>query len=560
MWVFMFLAVATAILCKDDGETCNTNFANLPCNTNDWYSCYRANSAPYCCHCKPGTVSNSDYSDCVNCPWGKYESNSGNSLSGSCSDCMSGKYSLLDTTDCTNVCYKGYYCTDGVQRSCMQGSFTIKSFASTCTLCTAGKFSNVQNQWFPLQINYVDTQSTTYVLTFKGKFNQDAPVYETKISDAAVWHSNFAWNWGPYSGIGIWQWETVTMPTLTWLKIEEVNFLKARYTYEMCLPCALNFTSSTSGSTFCTSCPANSFTILTGSTSCITCSVGNYFDYSVSSCYSCSAGKYLNSPWYHPKYIIFREPWNQWDLIMMFQGSYTADGLPIFQNATHDVALWFYADWKAWLYGYTSWMRSTTYFSAAGSVISVTTSVNSWLNYDALKVWNSKSYWCIDCPDGSISTAAGMTYCTQCAPGYFASSKTLCSPCSAGTYQANFGATTCLTCQAGSILMSSSSCVQCVPGKYQINSVCQDCASGMFQSNYGATTCVTCQAGSVTIAGSSCVECAPGKYQINSVCQDCAAGKYQSNSGSTVCLSCTICTDHTMTQCAATTNSVCCAK
>lgn len=141
---------------------------------------------------------------------------------------------------------------------------------------------------------------------------------------------------------------------------------------------------------------------------------------------------------------------------------------------------------------------------------------------------NSALTACVDCTVGKFS--AGNGYCIGCENGKYAGSgASTCSECSAGE-EINQYASGCVQCEAGKFSASAGdACSQCAAGKY---------------STTGATMCTSCPAGTTSPAGSTaaseCESCAAGKYAASagSDCINCPVGKYNFISKQTCAGSC----------------------
>ena len=179
-----------------------------------------------------------------------------------------------------------------------------------------------------------------------------------------------------------------------------------------------------------------------------------------------------------------------------------------------------------------------------------------------------------DCPSGSYKDydpAIGFQ-CTSCATGKQgplpgATDESACELCSAGKYGESQGASACLDCPAGtgnSEMGSDSSedCAECEAGKYSASpsaSSCVDCPAGKYGQYSAALQCVECHANSASGLGStsklscicragftgqdgiSCNPCRPGSFKLtngSAECAACEAGSYMAESAATVCAAC----------------------
>lgn len=526
------LSLVTVYPCPYEDTCYASSGINAACTTSDYYACGYGS----CCKCPTGKIPvGAIGADCKSCEGGQYESSPG-----TCSSCPSGKYSLPDTSDCTDKCNFGFYC-DGFSRLCAVGSYSLStiSFYSSCTACQAGFFSDYSRysgfggQWFPMQVTYT-YNGATYNLTFDGTFIRDIPRYAT--SDyfleyggvGGYWY--FGYNTPPrYSFVSHYintaPVGTFDNPAITdQEKHEAVKYLMNTWTHSICLACPINYSSTGSGAKpYCSRCTGDGFTAATGSASCITCPNNKYFNYQTQICSSCPVGKIQKSPWYHPAQISYIEPIGGQNFIMEFRNRYTVDGLPVFENITYDVAIWFNVLQKAWYYytrtGFNNylWIGS---FQNYYDKMYISTSINTNINVDALNYWNGRSTWCLPCAQGTYNDQVEQTVCSQCSPGRSSDS----------------GSTYCYVCNSGSFspVSGSSSCVAC--------------SRGTFNSQSGQTSCSFCNSGTTSEPGSSS-------------CYSCVPGKFASASGSTVCETCTPeCPYFTSVQCNATTNRVCCNR
>jgi hypothetical protein len=132
---------------------------------------------------------------------------------------------------------------------------------------------------------------------------------------------------------------------------------------------------------------------------------------------------------------------------------------------------------------------------------------------------------CIDCSDGSWSTAVStFHYCAQCMAGSSCRRGVL-KPCGAGTFQPERGSLNCTQCATGTYSNSIGqsqpfTCIGCSPGRYQpllgadSATACLSCAPGRASVYAGSSACDLCTAGTYASPKRwSCLQCPIGKYR-----------------------------------------------
>lgn len=117
---------------------------------------------------------------------------------------------------------------------------------------------------------------------------------------------------------------------------------------------------------------------------------------------------------------------------------------------------------------------------------------------------------CTDCNPGTAATSPGLTTCSPCGLGRYASSASVCTNCLAGTYwdQATTANTACPECSTGTAatVAGLSACSTCGLGKYASSaSVCTNCLAGKYwdQATTATTACLNCVGNTISSAGSS---------------------------------------------------------
>lgn len=278
-----------------------------------------------CCKCPDGFVENDWETQCVRCGGGTYE----NSVSspGICLNCPSG-YSLPDANQCaaTNQCNRGYYCFWYVQYPIPLGSYTVELKPTSASQCEPGYYSNVPYQWFPLQFNLKVGKSFTDLVTFKGRYFFDLPVYESNTALLWYWSADTAWNYGSLENYGtdVYSYQFYS-PILNYLDAMTGTFvpfpewynsivqLRNKFTGFNCIACPIDYygMDKVYGATACIACAQGTFTYGIGATSCFgSCPLGQYYMYESNTCNECKSGTYLvGNSTYFPQRVYVNAQW-----------------------------------------------------------------------------------------------------------------------------------------------------------------------------------------------------------------------------------------------------------
>ncbi len=154
----------------------------------------------------------------------------------------------------------------------------------------------------------------------------------------------------------------------------------------------------------------------------------------------------------------------------------------------------------------------------------------------------------INCLEGTYQPNSGQSECLDADPGHYTSSDGASSqiPCLVGTYQPQNGSTSCIISDAGYHVPSEGQAMQtiCPAGQYQPQTGSSECLStnpGSYSSE-GATSALPCLAGSYQSQSgqSGCVLADAGYYSsdVSSVQQiSCEPGEYQPLTGQSSCTS-----------------------
>ncbi|KIO28224.1 hypothetical protein M407DRAFT_22557 [Tulasnella calospora MUT 4182] len=124
---------------------------------------------------------------------------------------------------------------------------------------------------------------------------------------------------------------------------------------------------------------------------------------------------------------------------------------------------------------------------------------------------------CAACHTSTISTNANSPYCTGCPAGQTNNDDhTQCVDCPDGSRSTAVGSL-CRECPAGQESTSDhKSCQKCSPGKFNptLGAMCQECPAGQFNNVSGAKSCCDCCAGWYTSSkgSTSCTQCSQLEY------------------------------------------------
>ena len=180
---------------------------------------------------------------------------------------------------------------------------------------------------------------------------------------------------------------------------------------------------------------------------------------------------------------------------------------------------------------------------------------------------------CVSCGKGAHQDEVGQSSCSACPVGrytidphgsisvdshQYGALHDLCHECVSGRFQGQTGRTLCESCPGGWFSgPGASSCSYCVQGRYSTggSSSCTDCPAGQYGAGGGAWRkdqaassayafeCRYCPSGQYGPSGgqTACVQCPPGQYQNwegGAGCKACETSKYENQQGSTECKSC----------------------
>ena len=474
---------------------------------------------------------NSNETDCVLCPQGKYSSISGASALSACRECGAGKYALTEGNngehDCV-LCGKGKYSSNtgassqATCTSCPAGKYLAKmgqTAAAACEKCRAGTYAPSQGN--EAESSCIDCGEGTY-LDSTGKDNKG-----DCIKCAA---GKFSGNTGDMIGASVRQ---------TWGEAGIVRWVRGRPS-ESC-----NAVCTTAG---------------------LTCNDGNFpqqlsqtvtdalFAQDKTNCYYKYDSTETSAPYFSDGYRCYRATGtsscsaSNSNCSRLCACSNPLLGLVgSIDNSTLET--WAAAGVLGWNLG-SPGQSCDTVCSNVG--LSCSTSSGRFPQQlsqaDTRAIFAQSGTYCYSGYTSSDAFAPSIYY------GYYCYRGTGTSSCSA---TADSYARLC-ACSGTPIPMTgafvvpdgtyvgASACLDCVAGKYiatQGNSTCALCGKGTYSEATGLTSdsmCTKCGMGKYSVhpgkTSSATCECAPGFF--GDMCTPCGLGYYKRTVGSSSCLAC----------------------
>ncbi|KAJ3428625.1 insulin-like growth factor binding proteinn-terminal [Anaeramoeba flamelloides] len=462
----------------------------------------------FVCRCAEGMYSNYSYSDeCIKCPGGKFNLNTGSTSSADCKDCPIGKYNNQSgQSECS---------------FCQMGTYNEVEGATICSLCKKGTYNP----------NTGSTSITDCIDCPKGEYNDQSG--QSGCSECQIGRYNGA------EGVTICpKCEPGTFSNETGLSVCN-SCSKGKYTDQSgqsgCLECQRGRYNEVEGATICSLCPQGTYNPDTGSISiedCMVCPKGEYNDQlGQSGCLLCEKGRYNEAE--GAKNCPKCEP-----------GSFSNEtGLSVCTSCSKGK------------YNDQSGQRECLFCQAGryndlegAKKCSLCPEGTSNPNTGSTSIAN-----CMECPIGKYNDQSGQRECKLCQRGTYSNQygQSKCSSCMSGTFQDLTGGSGCHACDLGSFqnLTGAQNCQKCPTGTYANEkglTLCQNCPLGGYNPSTGSISkndCVPCEIGEYSDqeGSSSCKLCNQGRYndQRNSIsCQDCPTGSYSDREGQTFCKSC----------------------
>ena len=515
-----------------------TDSACTVCPVNTYQSFEGMVGLSSCISCAPGSVapnrSNTEASDCLVCPRGKYAEGT------ACSECPVGKF--LDSEGSTDAsackpCAVGYYgenrgatdesmctaCPPGkeatnadpgaslplVCRTCERGRFGLGS-DNSCTSCKEGRVvlakgagSEADCEACPAGTFWVATDSACTVCpvntyqSFEGMVGVSSCIAcapgsvapnrsNTEASDCLVCPR------GTYA----------EGTACTECPVGKFLDTEGSASLEECKPCAVGYYGENRGATdesMCTACPpgkeaTNSDPGASVALVCRTCERGMFGLGSDNSCTSCKEGR-----------------------VVLAKGAGSE------------------ADCEACPAG-TFWVTTDSECTVCP--------VNTYQSFEGMTGKSS----CIACASGSVAPKQGNTQasdCLVCPQGTYAEG-TQCTSCPVGKFSDTERATTVDTCEdcpagrygAEEALVSEEKCSVCPRGKRGLKpgqsgegEACGVCPENTFQDAEGREACTPCDAGYVnpnfgSVSADACIQCPTGYFTEISKCVACSEGRF----------------------------------
>jgi len=481
-------------------------------------------------------------SDCLNCPRGQYQSNSGQAK---CIDCSHGTYSSETGSAACEPCQSGGYCVVGEDGSmtrqvCPAGTYNPENASSSvdsCLRCPAGTASSDPGA----------TSNATCQPCLAGTVARDDGSSVCEMCPQGYYQSDGG--------------------RTDCIKCRAGSYCPEGTKHEFaatCEPGTYANVTDDDGDPGCFNCPAG-FSCAGGGSEASPCSPGTFANVSgLSDCTRCEGGTY-------------QDDINATECKPCLQGHFCPKGtsLPLpceggsYSNAT---------DLSA---ASQCTPADPGYIAARGSTEQTACGKGSFAN-------GTRNEICQLCAEGSFQDATGATGCIDCQPGRFCpvgSSLELAAPCPRGTYVNETdadGDPECLACPVGSSCAGGAApFAECSRGSFANMSglsECTPCEGGTYQNNRSATVCLPCEVGSYCAEGASsplpckkgtfssatnlsaaseCVDASPGHFATTGSteqtpcakgsytdepkqdkCTPCAAGTYQDEEGKTACLQC----------------------
>jgi len=534
-----------------------------------------------CLACVPGKYKTSSANvACTVCGAGKY-SDVVNASTDTCRACAAAFYSYHDRSKCVPcsvnsyspaqsdsisscICNAGWSGQKGVCTACVPGKYKTNSAIHACTVCGAGKYSDVVNastdtcracaaafysyhdrsKCVPCSVNsYSPAQSNSIAscICNAGWSGQNGDClacvpgkYKTSSGNVVCTECGAA----KYSDV---------LNASTDTCSECTAGLYPHHDRSKCVSCPANSYAAAQGDTIalcscnagwsgqnadCTACVSGKYKAIRGSASCNVCRTDTYERTLIKAivnpvCSSVKPGTYLEdgSKQYGGGQVY----------INSLNGPYAYLWKPIDQTTPQIPA-----------------DQSTSRYFISYFNVGVN-SIMAYVFWDGISIADSIDGWVYCMGSASWTSAPGIMSvsiygepCSQC-PVHSTSpdgtmSVTACI-CTAG-YYSNDRKNECLLCPQNSYTLvqtgSISDC-SCNAGWYGTNVNCQACASGKYKDSLGSAECTACGHGKfATPSRSSCSLCGPGKYVVDASadeCRECTAGFYSADDRSQ-CLSC----------------------
>jgi len=457
----------------------------------------------FCSACNVGTYPTSDQSVCLACPTGEYSpmpeascqtcppGQQANNAASSCVDCSPGTFHSSTSGPVCLSCHAGFYAPLAGSTECIPcsaGNTSVSPFV-TCTPCAAGSFAATPGS---------SACSPCVGSTFSSSAGATACQACDGNAFAADNHMTCLCDTG-YFGNG-------RIGGCSACPAGTYNVNVGQTDVAACIPCTAGYASSTVAAT-------------SGSV-CVACLAGQYANANSSACLPCLNDTYSPVP-----------------ASVSCALCLTTAGGQVVLGALGNIGC----------------ICDAGYFGTTDATCSPCSSGS----FSA----SSNASSCVTCPVGSFAFGLQSTQCSECAAGSASpfTGSTTCSACTGNTYSAGLGAGTCTSCALNGVANPThtgcycpagfsgdgvTSCSPCQPGFFASSvdsSICSPCLAGSFAAFARSTSCAICDAGSYSNAGAFvCTLCGPGTDQSQSgqsSCTTCAPGSF-SVRDSTSCTAC----------------------